>query len=110
MIDIGTTATLAFPTAGGGMSADGLTATLNAHFGLPPWLGLFPRWPNFSVRVIGTRGSAELHNYLTPWVHHYITVESSEKEGEPLRKRTEKRYGDLGWSTQVSLCLLILLF
>lgn len=101
-IDIGTTATLAFPTTGGSTtngSADGLTATLLAHFRLPPLLGFLPRWPKLSVRVSGTRGTVELSNFPGAWVHHYITVESSEQEGGPLRKRTEKHYGNLGWTT-----------
>ncbi|KAI9448778.1 NAD-P-binding protein [Lactarius psammicola] len=101
-VDVGTTATLAFPNSGGSTtngSADGLTATLLAHFRLPPLLGFIPRWPQFSVRVSGTRGTVELSNIPAPWVHHNITVESSEQEGGQLRKRTEKHYGNLGWTT-----------
>jgi hypothetical protein len=101
-IDTATTATLAFPIPegiSGTGPADGLTATLNMNFRLPPRLGFLPRWPNMSVRVTGTRGTAELNDYIMPWFYHYITVESSEQEGGPLRKRTEKRYGNLGWTT-----------
>jgi hypothetical protein len=101
-IDTATTATLAFPTPGGSAetgSADGLTATLNVNFRLPPLLGFLPRWPNMSARVTGTRGTAELNDYIMPWFYHDITVKSSEQEGGPLRKRTEKRYGNLGWTT-----------
>jgi len=101
-IDTATTATLAFPTLGGISEtgpADGLTATLNVNFRLPQRLGFLPRWPNMSMRVTGTRGTAELNDYIMPWFYHYITVQSSEQEGEPLRKRTEKRYGNLGWTT-----------
>ncbi|KAF8262004.1 NAD(P)-binding protein [Lactarius quietus] len=101
-VDVGTTATLAFPAPGEGTSdgsAGGLTASLLAHFRLPPLFGFLPRWPKMSVRVSGTRGTAELSNFPGPWVHHTITVESSEQEGGPLRKRTEKHYGNLGWTT-----------
>ncbi len=101
-IDLATTTTLAFPTPGGTSGtgpADGLTATLNVNFRLPARLGFLPRWPIVSVRVSGTRGTAELSNYLGPWIYHDITVESSELEGGRKRKRTEKRYGNLGWTT-----------
>ncbi|KAH9042291.1 NAD-P-binding protein [Lactarius hengduanensis] len=101
-VDIGTTATLAFPSSGGSAtnaSADGLTATLLTHFRLPPLLRFLPRWPKVSVRVSGTRGTVELSNFAGPWVHHTITVESSEQAGGRLRKRTEKHYGNLGWTT-----------
>ena len=101
-IDTATTVTLAFPTPGGSAetgSADGLTATLNVNFRLPPRLGFLPRWPNMSVRVTGTLGTAELNDYIMPWFYHDITVKTSEQEGGPLRKRTEKRYGNLGWTT-----------
>jgi len=62
-IDTATTATLAFPTPGGISGtgpADGLTAMLNMNFKLPARLGFLPRWPSTSVRVTGTRGTAEL--------------------------------------------------
>ncbi|KAH9967102.1 NAD-P-binding protein [Russula compacta] len=98
-VDVGTTATLAFPTSNGTGPADGLTATLNAHFRLPPRFGFLPQWPKISVRVTGTRGTVELYNFAGPWLYHYITVESSEQEGGPLRKRTEKQYGNPGWTT-----------
>ncbi|KAI0282418.1 NAD(P)-binding protein [Russula brevipes] len=98
-IDLATTATLAFPTRGSSESTEGLTATLNMHFRLPPRLGFLPQWPKTFVRVTGTRGTVELNNFLAPWFYHYITVESSEQEGGPSRKRTEKRYGNLGWTT-----------
>ncbi|KAI0306107.1 NAD-P-binding protein [Multifurca ochricompacta] len=101
-IDIGTTATLAFPSLRGSIeSHDGLTATLHAHFRLPPQLGFLPRWPRAFVRVAGTRGTVELNNFPGPWIYHSITVESSEHEGGPLRRRTEKHYGNLGWTTQL---------
>jgi hypothetical protein len=103
-VDVGTTATLAFPTPRGNSGpADGLTATLTAHLKLPQWFGFLPQWPKVSVRVTGTRGTVELFNFPGPWLYHYITVESSEHEGGPMRKRTEKQYGKLGWTTQVSL-------
>jgi hypothetical protein len=106
-IDLATTATLAFPTPRGSTeSTEGLTATLNMHFRLPPRLGFLPQWPKTFVRVTGTRGTVELNNFPAPWFYHYITVESSEQEGGPSRKRTEKRYGNLGWTTQVVLCFV----
>ena len=99
-VDTGTTATLAFPTPGGSTGpANGLTAKLNVNFRLPRRFGIFPQWPNMSVRATGTRGTVELSNFVGPWFHHNITVESSEQEGGPIRKRTEKRYGNLGWTT-----------
>ena len=99
-IDVGTTATLAFPTPGGSTGpADGLTATLNVNFRLPPHFGILPQWPNLSARATGTRGTVELSNFDLPWFYHNITVESSEQEGGFLRKRTEKQYGNLGWTT-----------
>ena len=104
-VDMGTTATLAFPTPGGSTtdrSVGGLTATLLAHFRLPPLLGFVPRWPKMGVRVSGTHGTAELSNFPGAWAHHTITVVSSEQEGGPSRKRTEKHYGNLGWTTWVS--------
>jgi predicted dehydrogenase len=98
-IDVGTTATLAFPTPGGSTGpAEGLTATLNVSFELPPRFGFLPQWPKAFSRVTGTRGTVELGNFV-PWIYHQISVESSEEEGGPLRKRTEQRYGNLGWST-----------
>ena len=101
-IDITTTATLAFPTPGGSAEtgpADGLTATLNANFRLPARLGFLPRWPVVSVCVTGTHGTAELSNFVGPWIYHDITVKSSDQEGGRLRKRTEKQYGNVGWTT-----------
>jgi predicted dehydrogenase len=96
-IDIGCTATLAFPAVGGSTGlAEGLTASLDVHFRLPPGFGFVPQWPKVYARVTGTRGSAE---FVGPWIYHQITVESSEEEGGPLRKRTEQRYGNLGWTT-----------
>jgi len=101
-IDLATTATLAFPTPegiSGAGPADGLTATFDVNFRLPARLGFLPRWPIVYVRVTGTRGTAELSNFVGPWIYHDITVKSSDQEGGRLRKRTEKRYGNLGWST-----------
>ena len=101
-IDTATTATLAFPAPRGSAGtgpAEGLTGTLNVNFRLPARLGFLPRWPNISVHVTGTRGTAEMYNFVGPWLYHYIVVESPEQEGGPLRKRTEKRYGNLGWTT-----------
>jgi predicted dehydrogenase len=101
-IDVGGTATLAFPAPGGSTAsgpAEGLTATLDVHFRLPPRFGFLPQWPKVSARVTGTRGSVELSNFVGPWIYHQISVESSEEEGGPLRKRTEQRYGNLGWTT-----------
>ena len=98
-IDLATTATLAFPTPGESTgTADGLTATLNVNFRLPPRFGFIPQWPKVSMRAIGTRGVVELSDFV-PWIYHNINVESSKEEGGPLRKRTEKRYGNLGWTT-----------
>jgi predicted dehydrogenase len=99
-IDVGVAATLAFPSPGGSTGpAEGLTATFNAHFQLPPRLGFIPQWPKVFARVTGTRGTVELGNFVGPWIYHQISVESSESEGGPLRKRTEQRYGNLGWTT-----------
>jgi hypothetical protein len=101
-LDIGTTATLAFPTLGestADRSAGGLTATFSANYQLQFLLGFIPRWPKWFLRVSGTRGTAELSNFVGPWIHHNITVESSDQEGGPLRKRTENHYGNLGWTT-----------
>jgi hypothetical protein len=101
-IDVGTTATLAFPTPRESTtdgSAGGLTGTLLANYRLPPLLGFIPRWPKISVRVSGTRGTAELSNFAGPSLHHNITVESSDQEGGPSRKRTENHYGNIGWTT-----------
>ena len=101
-IDLGATATLAFPNPGESTtdgSVGGLTATLLASYRLPPLLGFLPRWPKMSVRVSGTRGTAELSNFVGPWLHHNITVKSSDQEGGPSRKRTENHYGNIGWTT-----------
>ncbi|KAI9450762.1 NAD-P-binding protein [Russula earlei] len=101
-VDLGTTATLAFPNPTGSLGpADGLTATLVAHARLPKLWGFLPQLPKTFVRVIGTRGTVELSNFLVPWLHHTITVESSEEVGGPLRKRTEKQYGNLGYRYQL---------
>jgi predicted dehydrogenase len=98
-IDLATTATLAFPTPAESTGpADGLTATLSVHLHLPRQFGFIPQWPKVSMRATGTRGAVELSN-IVPWIYHNINVESSEEEGGPLRKRTEKRYGNLGWTT-----------
>jgi len=99
-IDVGTTATLAFPTSGESTtdgSVGGLTATLFASFRLPPLWGFLPRL-KISLRVSGTRGTAELSNVSGVWAYHNITVESSEQEGGPSRKRTENHYGIIGWT------------
>ena len=112
-VDAGTTATLTFPTPGESTteaSADGLTASLLAHFRLPPVLGFIPAWPKMSVRVSGTRGTAELSNFPGAWAHHNLTVVSSEQEGGRSQKRTEKHYGDLGWTTCVGFIVLPLPF
>ena len=101
-IDVGTTATLAFPTRGESnaeASAGGLTASLLASFRLPPVLGFIPAWPKLSVRVSGTRGTAELSYFPGIWAHHNLAVVSSEQEGGQSRKRTEKHYGNIGWTT-----------
>ena len=99
-IDIGTTATLSFPSPGGDAGpADGLTGTLHARFRLPPLLGFIPRWPKFLLHVTGTRGTVQLNYFPGLWLYHSIIVESSEHEGGRMRKRTEKQYGNLGWTT-----------
>ena len=107
-IDVGTTATLAFPTPGEStteVSAGGLTASLLAHFRLPPVLGFLPAWPKLSLSVSGTRGTAELSYFPSVWAHHNLTVVSSEQEDGRSQKRTEKHYGDFGWTTcVVSYC------
>jgi len=99
-IDLATTTTLAFPTPGGTSGtgpADGLTATLNVNFRLPARLGFLPRWPIVSVRVTGTRGTAELSNYLGPG---YITtsrlrVQSRRAGGSGLRSVWESWVDDV---------------
>jgi hypothetical protein len=100
-IDVGVAATLAFPSPGGSAGpAEGLTATFKVHFQLPPRFGFIPQWPKAFARVTGTRGTVELSNLVPiPWIYHRISVESSEAECGPLRKRTEQRYGNLGWTT-----------
>ncbi|KAH9004488.1 NAD-P-binding protein [Lactarius hatsudake] len=56
-----------------------------------------------SVRVFGTRGTVELSNFAGAWVHHTITVESSEKPDtayqleafvDKLRGRTPEHWYD----------------
>jgi predicted dehydrogenase len=103
-VDLGTTATLAFPTPGESTAdaSAGVTASLLAHFRLPPVLGFLPAWPKMSVRVSGTHGTAELSNFPGAWAHHTITVVSSEQEGGRSQRRKEKHYGNLGWTTWVS--------
>ena len=108
LIDVGTTATLAFPTSGESTTdapAGGLTTSLLASFRLPPVLGFIPALPKMSVRVCGTCGTAELSNFPNAWAHHNLTVVSSEQEGGRSRKRAENHYGNLGWTTcVVSYC------
>ena len=105
-VDAGTTATLSFPSPGESTteaSTGGLTASLLAHLRLPPVLGFIPAWPKMSVCVSGTYGTAELSNFPVAWLYHNLTVVSSEQEGGRPRKRTEKHYGHLGWTTWVTL-------
>ena len=106
-IDVGTTATLAFPTPGESTTAGGLTASLLAHFQLPPVLGFLPAWPKFSLRVSGTCGTAELNYFPGVWAHHNLTVVSSEQEGGRSQKRTEKHYGNPGWTTCVTFVFVL---
>ncbi|KAI0043356.1 NAD(P)-binding protein [Auriscalpium vulgare] len=106
-IDIGTTATLAFPplssasapsASSPGAAPTEITAIMTTHFRLPPRLGFIPQFPQVSARVIGTRGEVKLFNYLGPWLYHYITVKTTDENGV-TKTRTEKAYGNYGWTT-----------
>ena len=67
-IDVGTTASLAFP--------DDVLGSINCHSQQSGWgpFGLFPRIPDLYVEAICDGGSIKIFNYVVPSVYHYITV------------------------------------
>ena len=111
-VDAGTTATLTFPTPGESTteaSADGLTASLLAHFRLPPVLGFLPACPKMSLRVTGTLGTAEVDAFPSPWIRHTLKAVISKREGGggrmgklTNRKLTEYHRGKLLCTTWVA--------
>ncbi|KAI0043357.1 NAD(P)-binding protein [Auriscalpium vulgare] len=104
-IDIGTTATLAFPPLSSAPSAASpdatpseITTTMTTQYRLAPRLGFIPQFPQVYVRAVGTRGEVSLFNFPGPWLYHYITVKTTDENGV-TKTRTEKAYGDDGWTT-----------
>ncbi|TFY71038.1 hypothetical protein EVG20_g1970 [Dentipellis fragilis] len=102
-IDIGTTATLAFPkrehaenaTHSGSESpavseAETFPATLQSHFRLPPRLGFVPAMIQAHVKVTCERGELYFYNFAWPSFYHYISVKKTDGKGKTVESRTEK--------------------
>ncbi|KAI0316017.1 NAD-P-binding protein [Amylostereum chailletii] len=89
-IDLGATAALAFP--------NDLTVHLKSHFRLPPRFGFIPQFPQVYAHVVGTKGEMTMFNHAGAWAYHYISVDAKDESGK-VNKRTEKRYGNEGWTT-----------
>ncbi|KAA1469098.1 NAD(P)-binding protein [Dentipellis sp. KUC8613] len=107
-IDIGTTATLAFPKRESaaeppaGSDAQTFPATLQSHFRLPPRLGFIPAMIQAHVKVTCERGELFYYNFAWPSFYHYISVKKTDGQGRTVESRTEKCYGEgekYGWST-----------
>ena len=98
-IDIGTSATLAFP--------NDVTASISCHGRRPGWgpFGLFPYMPDVNLKVTCEGGTIELSNYVAPTIYHSLTVIHTDAKGKPRKKRVEKVYkfldgfGEEWWST-----------
>ncbi|KAL5513239.1 hypothetical protein ACEPAH_3637 [Sanghuangporus vaninii] len=95
-IDLGTSASLAFP--------NDVTGSISCHIRYPGWgpFGLIPRFPDVNFIAECEGGTIELFNYALPSVYHYIAVTPKDKKG---KKRVEKVYcfpdgfGEEWWST-----------
>ncbi|KAF7969451.1 hypothetical protein HWV62_27289 [Athelia sp. TMB] len=84
LVDVATTATLAFP--------NGVTGSIFADLAKPWWgFGLLPTMPDISVKVTCERGDVELFNFPGPVFYHSITVNVKGAGGKD-KKRTEKAY------------------
>jgi hypothetical protein len=106
-IDIGCTATLAFPTPGGSTGpAEGLTATLDVHFRLPPRFGFLPQWPKVSARVTGTRGSVELNNFVGPGYITKSPLRVQKRRAGHCRSGQNSGMGTLGGLREYPSCIL----
>ena len=64
----------------------------------PHGSGSFHAGQRYPCSRYWTRGTADLNNFVGPWIYHDITVQSSDQEDGRLQKRTEKWYGNLGWT------------
>ncbi|EJD07631.1 NAD-binding protein [Fomitiporia mediterranea MF3/22] len=95
-IDIGTTALLSFP--------NDVTASIACHCRQSGWgpFGLLPRIPGVVCKAECESGTVEINNYVSPHIHHSITVMPKGKEG---KKRTEEAFtfpdgfGEYWWSS-----------
>lgn len=98
-IDVGTSATLAFPSD--------VTAFIACHERWQGWgpFGLLPRIPDLTFKAVCEGGTIELFNYVGPHLYHSITIMPAGKNGKPGKKRVEKAYkfpdglGEDWWST-----------
>ena len=81
LIDVGTTASLAFP--------NDVTASIFCHTFWSGWgpFGILPRYPDLSVVVDCEAGSVKCTNFVLPHVFHSIIVKPTGK-----RKRVETAY------------------
>lgn len=84
-VDVGTTATLAFPSD--------VTATIICNLALAPTLGFIPQKPKVWAKVVGENGELTLYQFVLPTLYHYIEVSTrSGRGGKGMNKRTEKVY------------------
>ncbi|KZT25260.1 NAD(P)-binding protein [Neolentinus lepideus HHB14362 ss-1] len=97
LVDITTTAHLAFPNS--------ISGSIMCSLGLPAWgpFKILPRFPDCLVRVECEGGEIALFNYPEAWAYHYITVQK--RDGKGRKVRTEKAYkprngkGEEWWTT-----------
>ncbi|GJE97739.1 Gfo/Idh/MocA family oxidoreductase [Phanerochaete sordida] len=84
-IDLGTTATFAFP--------GDATGTATCHMRMPHALGFIPRFPVMQLTVTCERGELSMFNFMIPTMYHTIQVVVREgKGGKSAKKRVEKVY------------------
>lgn len=82
-VDVGMTASLAFP--------NDVIGSVSTHMSVPPRFGFIPSTlPKTDCKIVGEKGEIYVNGWVIPTFYHYIEV--STKDGNKVKKRTEKVY------------------
>ncbi|KAI0076155.1 NAD(P)-binding protein [Panus rudis PR-1116 ss-1] len=82
-VDIGTTASLAFP--------NDVSGSIECNLAMDPIMGFIPRWPKFVASAKGEQGEMKLYQFVLPTFYHSIEVTLKDEKGK-VKKRTETVY------------------
>lgn len=82
-VDVGMTASLAFP--------NDVIGSVSTHMSVPPRFGFIPSTlPKTDCKIVGEKGEIYVNGWVIPTFYHYIEV--STKDENKVKKRTEKVY------------------